>query len=154
MEEFEENEFMEFQTAVPRFKRWAAVLWKDSHGFVVSTEYIIVATIIALGLIAGLAAIRDGIVSEISDVAGSVQDLNQSYHYNALTGHSATNVGSDFQDSTDFCDDNDDASGQADNCIRFTVPPIDEGRAPRRGNIRNLPIRRGSQGSSNSQSLR
>lgn len=105
-------------------------LWSDDAGFIVSVELILIATITVIGLLAGLTAVRDGVVCELSDVAGAVQDLNQSYAYSALTGHSATNVGSDFVDSLDFCDDADQVAGQADNCITFTVGPADEGAAP------------------------
>lgn len=104
-------------------------LWRNQQGFAISSELILLATLIAIGLLAGLTAVRDGVVSEISDVAGSVQDLNQSYSFSSLTGHSATNVGSDFQDAIDFCDDADAISGQADNCIRMNVAPANEGAA-------------------------
>ena len=104
-------------------------LWNDNRGFIVSIELILIATIVVIGLISGLTAVRDGVVSELSDVAGSVQDLNQSYSYNGVTGHSAAVAGSDFSDNLDFCDDADDAAGQADNCITFTEPPEDEGPA-------------------------
>lgn len=101
-------------------------LWNDDAGFVVSVELVLIATITIIGLLAGLTAVRDGVVCELSDVAGAVQDLNQSYSYNALTGHSATNVGSDFTDGLDFCDDAEQVAGGADNCITFTVAPADE----------------------------
>lgn len=108
-------------------KSVASKLWNDDAGFVVSIELILITTIAVIGLIAGLTAVRDAVVSELSDVAGAVQDLNQSYSFNAITGHSATNVGSDFNDALDFCDSADDAAGEADNCITFDVPPADEG---------------------------
>jgi len=101
-------------------------LWNDTSGFVVSIELILIATISVIGLIAGLTAVRDGVVSELSDVAGSVQDLNQSYTYNGITGGSAAVAGSDFNDNLDLCDDADDPDGQADNCIEFSAPPEDE----------------------------
>ena len=85
-------------------------LWNDDKGFVVSIELVLISTIAVIGLIAGMTAVRDGVVSELSDVAGSVQDLNQSYSYNGVTGHSATTAGSDFTDALDFCDSNDDAA--------------------------------------------
>lgn len=101
-------------------------LWNDNAGFVVSIELILIATIAVIGLIAGMTAVRDGVVSELSDVAGSVQDLNQSYSYNGVTGHSASTSGSNFTDATDFCDDAEDIAGQADNCITFDGAPADE----------------------------
>lgn len=101
-------------------------LWNDTAGFVVSIELVLIATIAVIGLVAGLTAVRDGVVSELSDVAGSVQDLNQSYSFNGVTGHSAASAGSDFQDQLDFGDSSDDVAGAADNCITFTGAPADE----------------------------
>jgi hypothetical protein len=105
-------------------------LIQDDCGLVVSTELILFGTVIALALMTGLTSMRDGIVSEISDVAGSVQDFNQSYSTQGTIGHSGTTTGSDFQDGIDFCDSIDDPSGEADNCIRFGWPGDDELRPP------------------------
>ena len=107
-------------------KATAQKLWNDDAGFVVSVELVLIATIGVIGLITGLTAVRDGVVSELSDTAGSVQDLNQSYAYNGVVGHSATTAGSNFIDATDFCDNPNDAPGQADNCITFDGVPADE----------------------------
>ena len=102
-------------------------LWNDKAGFVVSIELILIATIAVIGLVAGMTAVRDGVVSELSDVAGSVQDLNQSYSFNGVTGHSGSTAGSNFNDNLDFCDSTDDAAGTADNCITFDGTPVEEG---------------------------
>jgi len=104
-------------------------LWNDDKGFVVSIELILIATIAVIGLITGLTAVRDAVVSELSDVAGAVQDLNQSYIINGVDGHSAATAGMDFTDALDHCDSIDDASGSADNCIAFTGPVLNEGTA-------------------------
>lgn len=101
-------------------------LWNDDAGFVVSVELVLISTIAVIGLLAGLTSVRDAVVCELSDVAGAVQDLNQSYSYNGVVGHSATNVGSDFTDALDFCDTVDDIAGQADNCITFDGEPDNE----------------------------
>ena len=67
---------------------------------------------------AGMSAMRDAVVSELSDVAGAVQDFNQSYTLFGVRGHSASTAGMDYIDRTDFCDNADDASTIAmDNCI-------------------------------------
>ncbi|TWU06069.1 hypothetical protein [Stieleria varia] len=104
----------------------AKKLWNDEAGFVVSVELVLISTIAVIGLITGLTAVRDGVVSELSDTAGSVQDLNQSYSYNGVVGHSGSTAGSDFNDALDFCDSSDDQSGQADNCITFDGAPANE----------------------------
>lgn len=106
--------------------RYSKALWNDTAGFVVSIELILIATIAVIGLVAGLTAVRDGVTSELSDVAGSVQDLNQSYSFNGVTGHSASVAGSDFTDNLDFCDSADDPAGEADNCIEFSEAPTNE----------------------------
>lgn len=107
-------------------KTCAHKLWDDQAGFVVSIELVLIATIAVIGLITGMASVRDAVVSEMSDVAGSVQDLNQSYSINGVVGHSSTTAGMDYVDATDFCDDNDDVAGQADNCITFDGAPANE----------------------------
>ena len=100
--------------------------WNDEAGFVVSAELILIATVAVLGLLVGLAAVRDGIVSELSDVAGAFQDVNQSYSIDGVVGHNANTAGFDFVDNTDECDSNDDAAGAADNCITFNGPDDEE----------------------------
>lgn len=101
-------------------------LWNDEAGFIVSIELILIATIAILGLITGLTAVRDAVVSELSDVAGAVQDLNQCYSFFGVAGHSGSTCGSDYVDMTDFCDDADDIAAAADNCIEFNGAPADE----------------------------
>lgn len=102
-------------------------LWEDEAGFIVSIELILIATIAVIGLIAGMSAMRDSVVSELSDVAGAVQDLNQTYTIFGVVGHSATTAGMDYTDLLDFCDNAGDTSGVADNCI---VIAADDGGAP------------------------
>ncbi len=93
--------------------------WNDEAGFVVSAELILVATVAVIGLLVGLAAVRDGVVSELSDVAGAIQDVNQSYSIDGVVGHNANTAGFNFLDGTDECDSDNDAAGLADNCITF-----------------------------------
>lgn len=102
-------------------------MWNDDKGFVVSIELVLIATIAVIGLITGLTAVRDGVVSELSDVAGAVQDINQSYTINGVVGHSAATAGMDFLDDNDHCDDNDQLTdGSSDNCITFDGPALQE----------------------------
>lgn len=106
--------------------RIARSLWNDDAGFIVSIELVLIATIAIVGLLAGLAAVRDAVVSELSDVAGAIQDLNQSYAFFGALGHSASTAGSDYMDALDFCDDADDPKEAADNCISFDGDPENE----------------------------
>ncbi|EAQ80142.1 hypothetical protein [Blastopirellula marina] len=94
-------------------------IWNDEAGFIVSTELILIATIVVIGLIVGLSAVRDAVTSELSDVAGAIQDMDQSYTLYGVTGHSAAVSGSDFGDQQDYCDGDDDRNGRIDNCINI-----------------------------------
>jgi len=112
---------------MPIFALKTKSLLNDERGFVVSTELILLATIAVIGSIVGITSVRDAMISELSDVAGSVQDLNQCYSFNGITGHSSSTCGSDFRDALDFCDDADDAAGAIDNCIVFDSPEDESG---------------------------
>ncbi len=105
----------------------ASKIWKDDAGFIISIELILVSTIVVIGLITGLAAIRNAVVSELSDVAGAIANLNQSYQLNGSSSPSGSTAGSGFVDNTDSIDPPGDPVGEADNCIVFTAPPTDEG---------------------------
>ncbi|TWU06071.1 Flp family type IVb pilin [Stieleria varia] len=76
-------------------------LWRDEQGFVVTMELVLIATILVIGLIAGLTALRDAVVSELTDVARSVQEMNQSYQTSGVAGTSASTAGSGYSDHDD-----------------------------------------------------
>lgn len=102
-------------------------LYRDDHGSVISTELISITVVGLLGLIVTFTSVRDAAISELSDMAGSVQDVNQGYTFNSLVGHSSTTTGSDFVDATDHCDTPEDIAGAMDNCIVLTAPEDEEG---------------------------
>lgn len=91
----------------------------DDAGFVVSAELVLIATVAVIGLLVGLSAVRDAAVSELSDVAGAVQDANQSFSLDGVVGHNANTAGFNFIDGLDECDNDNQSVGQADNCIQF-----------------------------------
>lgn len=97
-------------------------LWNDQAGFVVSAELVLIATILVIGLIVGWATVRDQVVQELGDVAAAISDINQSYTWSAVTGHTSSVAGTFFDDTTDFCDE--DGDGGADiepHCIDLSV---------------------------------
>lgn len=79
-------------------------LWADEAGFVVSSELILIATIIVIGLITGLTTVRDQVNTELADVADAISEINQSYSYGAIVAHCSSTAGSVFTDRNDFCD--------------------------------------------------
>lgn len=113
----------------PSKTRILSRLFSDQTGTILSTELLLLATAVAFGILVGLTSTRDAIISEISDVAGAVQDFNQSFSFSGIEGHSGTTVGSDNVDSVDFCDSPNDTAATPDNCITFDGVPADESEA-------------------------
>jgi Flp pilus assembly pilin Flp len=104
-------------------------LWSDENGFVVSTELMIVATILVIGLIVGMAQIRNQLVQELSDVGTAISNFDQSYAYTGVTHASATQTitaGGQFIDVPDTWDSISGASGTGGVQVS-TVAPAPEG---------------------------
>lgn len=104
-------------------------LWVDDAGFVVSTELVLAATLLVIGITVGQVTLRDAVVTEIVDLSAAINDLNQSYSYTSVTGHSSSVAGSQFTDDTDFCDADTGEGAQGlggATCISFTVAQTNE----------------------------
>ena len=78
--------------------------WNDEAGFIVSTELILIATILVIGMLVGLVSVRDQVAKELADVAEAISDIDQSYTFTGVKGHTSETNGSDFKDLTDNCD--------------------------------------------------
>ena len=76
----------------------------DEAGFVVSSELVLIATMLVLGLLVGLNTLRNSITGELNDVADAIGNINQDYSYAGITGHSASVAGTIFDDVEDFCE--------------------------------------------------
>lgn len=96
-------------------------LWNDEAGFVVSAELVLIATILVLGMIVGLASVRDQVVQELGDIALAFGRINQSYSFSGITGHTSKTAGSHMIDASDFCDDVADPFGSGAACIDVTI---------------------------------
>ncbi|MGO8752222.1 MAG: hypothetical protein ACLQNE_40300 [Thermoguttaceae bacterium] len=61
-------------------------LWADEAGFIISAELVLVATIVVIGVIVGLASLRNSIVQELIDASQAVAaiDGNNNNNNNAL----------------------------------------------------------------------
>jgi len=81
-------------------------LLNDENGFLVSAELILVATIVIIGLIAGLSEVSFAINNELEDVAAAFGSINQSYHQSgSWSAGKGGSSGSSFEDEWDDCDD-------------------------------------------------
>ncbi len=104
--------------------------WKDEAGFVVSSELVLIATVLVIGLLVGLATVREQLVQELGDVADAISEINQSYSFSGITGHHSSTAGSLFADTQDECDtDTADnaAAGNEPQCIDIAVDAALEG---------------------------
>jgi len=77
-------------------------LWTDDAGFVISAELVLIAAILVIGLLVGLATVRDQLVQELADIAAAVTQTNQSYVFSGVTGHTSSTAGTSFDDAADF----------------------------------------------------
>ena len=105
-------------------------LWNDEIGFIISSELILIATILVIGMIVGLTTVRDQVVQELADIAMAFSDVTQSYAYNGVTGHTSSTEGSDFNDLTDFCDVAPSQQVDGSNtpaCVSVQIAPTEEG---------------------------
>src|SRR3954451_22299654 len=73
-------------------------LWNDDCGALIATEWVFVATILVLGAITGLVAVRQAVISELTEFASAVMALNQSYSFTGQTNCQSTTAGSAAQD--------------------------------------------------------
>ncbi len=81
-----------------------AQLHHDENGFIVSAELVLVATIVVIGMVVGLAEVSNGVIEELEDVGSAIGSINQSYHISGFSGHKACTYGSSFHDKADNCD--------------------------------------------------
>ena len=77
---------------------------KKEAGFIVSAELVLIATILVIGLIVGMVAIRDALTAEMHDVAEAIGALDQSYFFEGIldTGTNAAVAGSSWNDTADL----------------------------------------------------
>jgi hypothetical protein len=74
-------------------------LWKDDTGALIATEWVFVATILVLGSITGLVAVRQAVFSELVEFANAVMTLNQSYSFSGQSNCESFTSESSCQDA-------------------------------------------------------
>lgn len=110
-------------------------LWRDERGALLSIEMILVASVVALGTIVGLATFRDALVQELGDVAAGLAMLNHGYQFVAVSKTDTLDniaidlfvAGSTYSDLANFGEPVDpDPVGSPPMCITFTDQDLDE----------------------------
>ncbi len=98
-------------------KKVLASLWKEEDG-VLSFEWVLLVTLLTIGIVAGVAGARDAIIDELGDVAQAMLALDQSYTIDFPLGvlvhtDSASSASdSSFVDAMNYVD-----------CARVTTAP-------------------------------
>jgi hypothetical protein len=69
-------------------------LWNDDAGYLLSAESVFLFTIVVLGLLTGWVAIRNSVVSELSEVANTIASIDQTYSYSGLSNCASQTNGS------------------------------------------------------------
>ncbi len=89
--------------------------WNDEAGFVVTVEMILVATVLVIGLVAGLTVLRDAVLSELTDTAQAFGVINQSYAVNSATNVASQSAAFSYVDTLDSVDADPTASSTTGN---------------------------------------
>lgn len=76
---------------------------RKQGGFILTSELILIVTIMVIGMIVGLVTMRDAITAEMEDVAEAIGSLDQTYAYQGMINGegSAAVDGSVFVDEVD-----------------------------------------------------
>ena len=100
-------------------------LWRDQCGAVGSAETMFMMTLLAIGMLVGMKSLRDATVTEFADYGQAISNLDQSYSF--------INIGnlvvSEFDDTHDFCDEEDDidVGTPGSKCVNVCVNASVEG---------------------------
>lgn len=73
-------------------------LWSDQRGGIITTELVLVFSVLSAAAITGLTTVRDSVVQEAHDVARTVQSIDQSYGVSGVRSPSARTAGSSYTD--------------------------------------------------------
>jgi len=89
---------------------------RDDEG-VLTFEWILLITIIVIGIVGGVSAVRDGLISELGDVTGAAVNIDQSYE---VATDPCTGMGTQFS----FSDTVPTCTGSG---TRPPAPPVTQG---------------------------
>jgi Flp pilus assembly pilin Flp len=69
-------------------------MWKDDTGALIATEWVFFVTILVLGIITGLVALRQAVISETTELAQALLSLNQSFSFSGRANCESSTGGS------------------------------------------------------------
>jgi len=107
-------------------------LWNDEAGFVVSSELVLVATLLVIGLIVGLTSLRNQVVQELADTGAAIGMISQGYQYYGVEKPMVADTdGAGWDDLLDFCQTGDgaDTANAEPAGISVRTPPVNNPNA-------------------------
>ena len=77
--------------------------FKNQSGFALTSELILIVTILVIGGIVGMVTVRDSVTAEMHDVAEAIGELDQSYDFDGILNSQTTAIiaGSSWSDAAD-----------------------------------------------------
>jgi hypothetical protein len=75
-------------------------LWHDDCGALLSLEWLLLALLLVFGIITGLVAVRQAMISELVETAQAIMALNQSFSFSGQTNCESSTAGSSASDTT------------------------------------------------------
>jgi Flp pilus assembly pilin Flp len=73
--------------------------WADDRGAILSIEFLLIATILVLGLVVGLTTLRNAVVTEFAELGNAILTLSQGFSISGLSGGSFSVDGSQAIDT-------------------------------------------------------
>jgi Flp pilus assembly pilin Flp len=74
-------------------------LWSDDQGALIATEYLFVGTILVIGVVVGLANLRDAVNAELTELGNAILALSQGYTISGVSGSASITDGSAASDT-------------------------------------------------------
>jgi hypothetical protein len=75
-------------------------LWSDDHGALLASEFLFMSAMLVIGTVSGLVAVRQALVSELTETANAVMALDQSFSFSGQSHAAASTAGSSASDHT------------------------------------------------------
>lgn len=107
-------------------------LWQEESGAILSSELLLVSTLLVVGMVAGLDAARNAVLTEMADVSAAIGTMNQSFSIGGTFSEAgASTAGSQFIDTVDQGDATQQVGKfgtQANSCIVICTAALGEER--------------------------
>jgi Flp pilus assembly pilin Flp len=75
-------------------RKLLANCWKDDSGALIAMEFLFVATVLVIGIVVGLTAVRNAVNAELTELANAILALSQGYTISGQSGCGASVDGS------------------------------------------------------------